>query len=378
VVQYAFDVLVLMSEMFVSLRVRSGARRYRPSLRLPAAPYVPWEVVRVWALSNFCAEDGSLVLEMSSGGHGRDTQTQRGAEGMAEETSQEGLERLSRSADAWRQREPREGGGPEEGGGAPGCLGGPDVLRQDAGGHKVALGGGVGQGRGGRERRDSLGGASGARRAERERMLAVLEEQRQQKVRQCWLEEEAQELRRSAHVSSEAVGALSGGEAGGGGGGGGEDQHRQWYKLHELGRGGFAAVYRGFLWKAGGGVEFIAIKESLQRSEEAVQKMQHEARVMALLTAHTNLVRYFGHSAACARPYILMEYCPDGTLRDFSDSCAEAHALPYKVRLDREAPLVWVPSCPTGWEPCCRLVAGVGSCNRRNRRDSLVRPRPHR
>ena len=96
VVQYAFDVLVLMSEMFVSLRVRSGARRYRPSLRLPAAPYVPWEVVRVWALSNFCAEDGSLVLEMSSGGHGRDTQTQRGAEGMAEETSQEGFERLSR------------------------------------------------------------------------------------------------------------------------------------------------------------------------------------------------------------------------------------------------------------------------------------------
>ena len=103
-------------------------------------------------------------------------------------------------------------------------------------------------------------------------------------------------------------------------------------KEEELGAGGSATVWRGFLWKAGGGVEFIAIKEA-ERSKGR-EKLQHEANVMAQLGEHKNIVRYYGSNMQ-QNPYILMECLANGTLRQLSDSCAAAHGLPLKVKLIR-------------------------------------------
>jgi len=116
------------------------------------------------------------------------------------------------------------------------------------------------------------------------------------------------------------------------------EETRQWYKEKQLGRGGFANVHRGFWYKAGGGVEFIAIKELDGRNvgkDVSVSKLAREARVMAMLK-HTHLVRYYGHTES-VKPYILMEYCPDGTLRSLASSCAQAHFLPCTIRILEEA-----------------------------------------
>jgi len=110
-----------------------------------------------------------------------------------------------------------------------------------------------------------------------------------------------------------------------------EDQSGHWYKVRELGRGSFARVFRGFWWKPHGGIEFIAIKE-LNEPGKNQDKIEQEVRVMSRLK-HTNLIRMYSYSITAALSYILMEYCPDGTLRDLSDSCAAAHHLPYKVRV---------------------------------------------
>ena len=103
-------------------------------------------------------------------------------------------------------------------------------------------------------------------------------------------------------------------------------------KEEELGDGGSAKVWRGFLWKAGGGVEFIAIKEPKRYYDPDTwrESFQHEANVMAQLGEHKNIVRYYGSNMQ-QNPYILMEYLANGTLRQLSDSCAAAHGLPLKV-----------------------------------------------
>ena len=114
-----------------------------------------------------------------------------------------------------------------------------------------------------------------------------------------------------------------------------EDQsghsHGHWYKQDVLGTGGFAKVSRGFWWKPHGGVEFIAIKE-FDNPGKNQDKIEQEVKVMSRLK-HTNLVRMYNYSITATLSYILMEYCPDGTLRDLADSCAAAHQLPYKVQV---------------------------------------------
>ena len=114
-----------------------------------------------------------------------------------------------------------------------------------------------------------------------------------------------------------------------------EDQsghsHGHWYKQHVLGSGSFAKVFRGFWWKPHGGVEFIAIKE-LNEPGKNKDKIEQEVKAMSRLK-HTNLVRMYNYSITATLSYILMEYCPDGTLRDLADSCAAAHQLPYKVQV---------------------------------------------
>lgn len=118
------------------------------------------------------------------------------------------------------------------------------------------------------------------------------------------------------------------------------EEARQWYKQQELGKGAFASVFRGFWWKKSGGVEFIAIKElsGNQPRHEGARKMAHEAAVMSRLM-HINIVRYYGHSES-VKPHILMEYCPDGTLRGMAQACALAHGLPCHVRILEECAVV--------------------------------------
>jgi len=141
-----------------------------------------------------------------------------------------------------------------------------------------------------------------------------------------------EENRHSNRLMSAPQQLLNHASPSGSGSGGGQGH---WYKQQVLGKGGFATVFRGFLWKAHGGVEFIAIKEVAKQKNakdacRVCDKMMREVEVMAKLK-HTHLVRYYGHSSKCENPYILMEYCSDGTLRDFVSSCCNAHSLPLKV-----------------------------------------------
>ncbi len=169
------------------------------------------------------------------------------------------------------------------------------------------------------------------------RALALAEvERRVEHVRQELMrlrgdEEESRHLQRAEHpyqVQQAPDHALREPQSG--------DQSGHWYKVRELGHGSFARVFRGFWWKPHGGVEFIAIKElnqgKMQQQEQNRRTMEREVRVMSRLK-HTNLIRMYNYSITAALSYILMEYCPDGTLRDMSDSCAAAHHLPYKVRV---------------------------------------------
>jgi len=67
-------------------------------------------------------------------------------------------------------------------------------------------------------------------------------------------------------------------------GSGSEVGQGHWYKQQVLGKGAFATVFRGFLWKAHGGIEIIAVKEVAKQknAEDACRvcdEMMHEVGV---------------------------------------------------------------------------------------------------
>ncbi|HEY5886834.1 MAG TPA: serine/threonine-protein kinase, partial [Acidimicrobiales bacterium] len=93
----------------------------------------------------------------------------------------------------------------------------------------------------------------------------------------------------------------------------------------EIGRGGFAVVYRAFQPRFG---RTVAVKLlDPQGDPRAVERFERECEAMGMLSSHPNIVTIFDAGLAeDGKPYLVMEYMPDGPLDD---------------RLDRDGALGW-------------------------------------
>jgi uncharacterized protein YkwD len=93
----------------------------------------------------------------------------------------------------------------------------------------------------------------------------------------------------------------------------------------EIGRGGFAVVYRAFQPRFG---RTVAVKLlDPQGDPRAVERFERECEAMGMLSSHPNIVTIFDAGLSDdGKPYLVMEYMPDGTLDD---------------RLERDGTLPW-------------------------------------
>src|SRR6185437_6638309 len=83
------------------------------------------------------------------------------------------------------------------------------------------------------------------------------------------------------------------------------------YRLVELlGRGGMSEVWRAEDLELG---RNVAIK--LLAPDADTARFEREARAVASLT-HPNITQLFDYGEADGRPYMVLEYVPDGTLED--------------------------------------------------------------
>jgi len=114
-----------------------------------------------------------------------------------------------------------------------------------------------------------------------------------------------------------------------------DEQYKSWTRGHILGTGGFGIVFRAQLWSS---LEFVAVKEVNCKSMP--EKMEKEIRVMMRLK-HPHIVRIHGHLRVEGTTirHIVMQYCPDGTLRNFindwksfrGSSAKQVPVLPQKL-----------------------------------------------
>ena len=93
----------------------------------------------------------------------------------------------------------------------------------------------------------------------------------------------------------------------------------------EIGRGGFAVVYRAFQPRFG---RTVAVKLlDPQGDPRAVERFERECEAMGMLSSHPNIVTIFDAGLTDdGKPYLVMEYMPEGSLDD---------------RLERDGALPW-------------------------------------
>jgi serine/threonine protein kinase len=88
------------------------------------------------------------------------------------------------------------------------------------------------------------------------------------------------------------------------------------YRLQRmLGTGGMASVWLGDDRRLSRAVAIKVLADSLAHDADYVSRFEREARVAARLS-HPNLVSVFDFGASGARPFLVMEYVPGGTLSD--------------------------------------------------------------
>src|SRR5687767_11585016 len=83
----------------------------------------------------------------------------------------------------------------------------------------------------------------------------------------------------------------------------------------EVGRGGFAVVYKAFQPRFG---RTVAVKVIDPRGDrKAVERFERECAAMGMLSAHPNIVTVFDAGVTGdRRPYLVLEYMDAGSLRD--------------------------------------------------------------
>ncbi|KAI8572591.1 hypothetical protein RHMOL_Rhmol01G0211500 [Rhododendron molle] len=98
----------------------------------------------------------------------------------------------------------------------------------------------------------------------------------------------------------------------------------------KIGQGGFGTVYKGRLEDG----TVVAIKRAKQSvyDKHLGQEFQSEIRTLAQVE-HLNLVRYYGYLEHEDERIVVVEYVPNGTLRDHLD-CMQGNILDLAARLD--------------------------------------------
>lgn len=86
-------------------------------------------------------------------------------------------------------------------------------------------------------------------------------------------------------------------------------------RREELGRGGFAAVYRVQESETGQDFAIKVINKSKYTKPKSIEKLKGEISIQSSLN-HPNVLRSFGHYEDSRYHYILLEYCPGKSVRD--------------------------------------------------------------
>lgn len=86
--------------------------------------------------------------------------------------------------------------------------------------------------------------------------------------------------------------------------------------LEKLGEGGMATVYNAYDAHRGINVAIKIILSSRRDSKEFLERFEVESKAVAQLS-HTNIVKVLDYGEINGSPYLVMEYVPGGTLKDF-------------------------------------------------------------
>ena len=84
--------------------------------------------------------------------------------------------------------------------------------------------------------------------------------------------------------------------------------------VSELGRGGFATVYKAYQASLDRDVAIKVLRPEIVQDEKAIERFQREARVAARLSAHPNIVTIYDYGEQAGRAYLVLEYIDGMTL----------------------------------------------------------------
>jgi eukaryotic-like serine/threonine-protein kinase len=113
----------------------------------------------------------------------------------------------------------------------------------------------------------------------------------------------------------------------------------QYHILEQLGEGGMATVYKAFDTRLERNVAVKIIRREAfaqGQMERILKRFEREARTLAKLT-HPNIVKILDHGEHEGTPYLVLEYIPAGTLKDYLAK------LPNKMMPWREAARLLLP-----------------------------------
>lgn len=109
-------------------------------------------------------------------------------------------------------------------------------------------------------------------------------------------------------------------------------------KLSVLGRGGFGVVLKVKTTSEGGLPALVALKQLHQTAEDNADPFWLEAKIVASLPKHENVVQMFGSCVAFGKPSLVFEYCEEGDLNAYlcraEDVCTGIQSLPPITILD--------------------------------------------
>lgn len=112
--------------------------------------------------------------------------------------------------------------------------------------------------------------------------------------------------------------------------------------LEKLGEGGMASVYNAYDAHRGNNVAIKIILPSRRDSQVFLERFAIESKSLAQLS-HTNIVKVLDYGEVNGNPYLVMEYVPGGTLKDFMNGPVP-YALAAKILLPVARALEYVHS----------------------------------
>src|SRR5512135_880910 len=95
----------------------------------------------------------------------------------------------------------------------------------------------------------------------------------------------------------------------------------RYHILEQLGAGGMAVVYKAYDTRLERDVAIKIIRRGAfpaEQHEQILKRFEREAKALARLS-HPNIVKVHDYGEYEGAPYLVMEYLPDGTLKDRYD-----------------------------------------------------------